>query len=61
MYERIVIELPVRGKPTVSILGRGDDKIKAMAMHEKIRPIIERIFKRWFEMQAESVLRSVPN
>lgn len=61
MNERIVIELPVRGKPIVSILGRGDDKIRAMAMHEQIRPIIEKMFRRWFEMQAEFAQRSVSN
>jgi hypothetical protein len=53
MQVKIIVELPVRSKPIISITGKGPDKIRAMAMHEQITPILSKLFHKWFIMQAK--------
>jgi len=51
MKGEILIRLPINGTVMVSASGKGESKVKAVEMYEKIRPRFQKVFQCWYEMQ----------
>jgi len=51
MDGEIFIRLPINGKITVSAVGKGKSKIRAVEMYEQIDPRLKKVYKHWYEMQ----------
>lgn len=51
MKGEILIRLPINGTVTVSAFGKGESKVKAVEMYEKIRPRFQKVFQCWYGMQ----------